>query len=246
MYIFSDYAWFWFVWVLLAELYDSSQVIGERVTLRAMWIKEDSKGGPKWPNKGTIRSPNRSIKRAQNAAEQERTDRTEQCPPRADRGAHHGPWWEAHGRASCTHGRAWQCCCGFLPFSRDCSFSGRFCWCLPNIDVPRPIQDPNSFHSILHSINLRLKLFRERKRKRRRTARNPLPGFAREIQERFFGWANSVPSPLFLISSLCFVILIWIFVVLMLNLCMFKLISPICCWFCHFWVCWPVLLISRF
>jgi len=86
MYIFSDYTRFWFVWVLLVELYDSIQVIGERVTLRAMWIKEDSKGGPKWPNIGKIRGPNRSTKRAQNAAEPERADRTGQCPPRADRG----------------------------------------------------------------------------------------------------------------------------------------------------------------
>jgi len=64
-----------------------------------MSIKEDSKGSSKWPNKGKIRCPNQSTKRAQNATERAQMDRTGQSPPRADRGAHHGPWWDAHGRA---------------------------------------------------------------------------------------------------------------------------------------------------
>ena len=50
-----------FIWV--------SQVIGERVKLRAMWIKEDRKGSSKWPNIGKFHDPNQSTKRAQNAAD---------------------------------------------------------------------------------------------------------------------------------------------------------------------------------
>jgi len=138
--------------VLIADSCEISQVIGERVKLRAMWIKEDSKGSSKWSNIGKFRGPNKITKRAQNAAQRQQTDRTGQSPPRADCGAHHGPWWEPHGRASCMHSRAWQCFCEFLPFSRDCSFSDRFCWCLPyNIDVPRPNSYPIHSHSNLLS-----------------------------------------------------------------------------------------------
>jgi len=44
---FSNYACVWLVWVLIADLSESSQVIGERMKLRAMWIKETCKGGLK-------------------------------------------------------------------------------------------------------------------------------------------------------------------------------------------------------
>ena len=38
---------FWLFRVLIADSCELSQVIGERMKLRAMWIKEDNKGGPK-------------------------------------------------------------------------------------------------------------------------------------------------------------------------------------------------------
>ena len=44
---FSKLCLFWLVWVLIADLSESSQIIGERMKFRAMWIKENSKGGPK-------------------------------------------------------------------------------------------------------------------------------------------------------------------------------------------------------
>jgi len=43
--------------VLIADSCELSQAIGERMKLRAVWIKEDSKGDPKLPNIGKIRSP---------------------------------------------------------------------------------------------------------------------------------------------------------------------------------------------
>jgi len=50
--------------VLIVDYYDSSQVIGERMKLRAMWIKEDSKSGPKRPNIGKTAAQNEASKHA--------------------------------------------------------------------------------------------------------------------------------------------------------------------------------------
>jgi len=49
---------FWLFRVLIADSYEISQVIGERVKLRAMWIREDSQGSSKWLNIGKFRGPN--------------------------------------------------------------------------------------------------------------------------------------------------------------------------------------------
>jgi hypothetical protein len=56
--------------------------------------------------------PKLKHQRKQNAAFEAQADREGQSTPRADRGAHHGQWWEGHGRAllhlrPCVVATAW-------------------------------------------------------------------------------------------------------------------------------------------
>ena len=84
-------------------------------------------------------------------------------PPRADRGAHHGLCWEAHGRAC-------LCCFGFAVFARlfvlQCVF---LLFCLYNVMYLDILKHP--IHSIAFSFHSKSfqSSFRERKRERRRT-----------------------------------------------------------------------------
>jgi len=75
--------------VLIADSCEISEVMGERVKLRAMWITEDSKGSSKWPNIGKFRGPNRSTKEAKMQSSRSGgpggTEPTTVCPWRTPR-----------------------------------------------------------------------------------------------------------------------------------------------------------------
>jgi len=113
------------------------------VKLRAMWIKEDSKGSLKWPNISKFRSPNQSTKGSHNAEfEKRRTGRNR---------AHHGLPVEnttdcgggPHGRAPATHGRVPLVHPIFSLFRATFRLPAVFAlFCPYNADVPGLIQHP--------------------------------------------------------------------------------------------------------
>ena len=128
-------------------------------------IKEACKGGPKWPNIGKIRGPNRSTKRY-------KTRRWRSVGTGLGR-AHHGPWWEVHGCAPC---HAWSCMpfvwrvsVFFVPLRSPAIFAVFLLIMLMYLDIwGYPIHS----YSILPFISISIKeVCRERKRERRRTAR---------------------------------------------------------------------------
>jgi len=102
-----------------------AKFIGERHDLESSQVKRVAKQAQQAQSRQDPRHISWS-KVAQNAAFKKDRDRTGQSPPRADRGAHDGPWWEVHGRASCTHGRACLCLSGFSPFFAALRFSCMF------------------------------------------------------------------------------------------------------------------------
>jgi len=103
----------------------------------AMWIKEAYKGGPKWPNIGKIRGPNRSTKRVQNATLKKQTDREGQSPPRPVVG----------GARPCVPCAAWDFSVFFVPLHFPTRFSD---FCLYNRMYLDTLSRPNSFPFIHH------------------------------------------------------------------------------------------------
>ena len=149
---------FWLLRVLIADSRELSQVIAERMKLRAMWIKEDCKGDPKLPEIGKSCGPNRSTKEVQNVAFDKRQDWASQQPPRSTRGDHHGRGGGTHGRAPATHCHAWPSAVrGFVFLSCGYLFSRSFSVVLPYyVDELGHLKEPNTSHSNPPFYHLRL------------------------------------------------------------------------------------------
>ena len=149
-------------------------------------IKEACKGGPKWPNKGKACGPKSTPK----CYVEERSGLDWEEPTKG------WPW----GPPRPVVGGARPCMAVLLlalPFLRNFSTSRAFllCFAFTMLMYRDPIH--TQYTPIAFCLHFSFRLVLERKRERRRTARNPLPVFDREIQESTFGWANSFPSPLF-------------------------------------------------
>jgi len=174
--------------VLIADLYVMSQVIEERMKLRAMRIKATCKGGPKWPNIGKICGPSWSNKGAQNTAERERTDQSGQTPPRPAVG----------GAQLCAFPRT-----AVRPSAARVSFVFArlfvFQWFLPlKLQCIWPYLAPNSTPIPYHSpISIRVRVVLERERGRSEEYKDSGPGLWIERLKREFWMSNSFPSLVF-------------------------------------------------
>jgi len=171
--------------------------MGERVKLRAMWIKEDSKGSPKWPNIGKFRGPNRSTKEAKTRSSRSGrpggTEPTTVCPWRTPRTVVGGTHDHAQTRTAVR-----PCCLVFFVFHATFRLPAVFSATLPYIvDAPRHSKQPNTLHSHPLSFPRVLELVLERERGSGEDLQGFYTGFDREIQERV--WAELF----FPFSSLC-------------------------------------------